>query len=173
VPGWIRLGRTHSAIDLRVGCEPGGAGALRGSPKPVITQSCGHGRLSSRTFWGARRRQGPGSSPGRSHRLDLDGWLVRAKPDTITSEGPAASGRPLGESYNLNRFAPNTSLGPGPLCAIDTCLLMGGTFMSFHHSIGRFRMELEAVIRCTHRPFTRVRGRASGCRSSAACKRQR
>ena len=92
VPGWIRPGRTHSAIDLRVGCEPRGAGAHRGNPKPVITQSLGHGRLSSRTFWGAGRRQGPRSSPRRSHRLDLDGWLVRSTTDTKKHEGPAAEG---------------------------------------------------------------------------------
>ena len=35
--------------------------------------------IGSRTFWGAGRRQGPGTSYGEPHRLDPDGWLVRSQ----------------------------------------------------------------------------------------------
>ncbi|KKL68663.1 hypothetical protein LCGC14_2122740 [marine sediment metagenome] len=96
VPGWTCPGPLHLVIHPRVGREPRDAGALRGSPKPVIFQSNGHGRLSSRAFWGARRRQGPRISYGDPHRLDPDGWLVRSQTDTKSqtdtnmNESPAA-----------------------------------------------------------------------------------
>jgi hypothetical protein len=90
VPGWTCTGPTHPAIDPRVGREPGGAGTLRGSPKPVVPQSCGHGRLSSRTLWGERRRQRPGSFSERSPRLDPDEWLVRPQADTYFYDSPAS-----------------------------------------------------------------------------------
>ena len=88
--GWTCPGPFHLVIEPRVGREPRDAGALRGSPKPVIFQSSGHGRLSSRTFWGAGRRQGPRISYGDPHRLDPDGWLERYQTDTNTNESPAA-----------------------------------------------------------------------------------
>ena len=90
LPEWTCPGPTRPTISLRVGRESGGVGALVGSPKPVHSQSVGHGRLSSRTFWGATWRQGPGSFVGRSLRLDPDGWLVRSEIDTSSNEGPAA-----------------------------------------------------------------------------------
>ena len=88
--GWTRPGPFHPVIDPRVGREPGCVGAPCGSPKPVISQLNGHGRLSSRTFWGAGRRQGPRISYGDSHRLEPDGWLERYRTDSNTNESPAA-----------------------------------------------------------------------------------
>jgi hypothetical protein len=87
---WICPGPFHPVIHPRVGREPRGDGALRGSPKLVSFQVCGRGRLSSRTFWGAGRRQGPRISYGDPHRLDPDGWLVRSETDTVLNESPAA-----------------------------------------------------------------------------------
>jgi len=87
---WTCPGPFHPVIHPRVGREPRGDGALRGSPKLVSFQVCGRGRLSSRTFWGAGRRQGPRISYGDPHRLDPDGWLVRPETDTVLYESPAA-----------------------------------------------------------------------------------
>ena len=87
---WTWPDATHLAIDLRVGREPRGDGALRGSPKPVTFQVYGRGRLSSRTFWGAGRRQGQRTSYGDPYRLDPYGWLVRSQTDTLFNESPAA-----------------------------------------------------------------------------------
>ena len=92
LPEWTYPGPICPTISLRVDREPQGVGALVGSPKPVISQSVGHGRLSSRTFWGVKWRQGPGSFIGRSLRLDPDGWLVRSEIDTYSNESPAAEG---------------------------------------------------------------------------------
>jgi len=80
---WTCLGANHLAIDPRVGREPRGDGVRMDSPKTVSFQFCGRGRLSSRTFWGATRRQGQRTSYGDPHRLDPDGWLVRSETDTI------------------------------------------------------------------------------------------
>ena len=87
---WIRPDHYHPAIICASVVSQSGDGALRGSPQRVTTQTRGHGRLSSRTFWGATRRQGLGSSHRRSHRLDPDGWLVRFHIDTEIIESPAA-----------------------------------------------------------------------------------
>ena len=87
---WTWPDATPLAIDLRVGREPTGDGILRDSPKPVKLQLHGRGRLSSRTFWGATRRQGQRTSYGDPRRLDPDGWLVRSGTDTFFNESPAA-----------------------------------------------------------------------------------
>ena len=78
---WICPGANHPAINLRVGREPRGDGVQMDSPKTVKSHPCGRGRQSSRTFWGATRRQGQGNSYGDPHRLDPDGWLVRSQTD--------------------------------------------------------------------------------------------
>jgi len=126
-PGWTCPGPLHPVIYPRVGREPGGDGTLRGSPKPVTFQSRGHGRLSSRAFWGARRRQGPRTSYGDPHRLDPDGWLVRSQTDTFSNESPAAEkGRQVKFKIIESGFGGS---GPhlGSCCPLDTRLLMGGT----------------------------------------------
>ena len=80
----------HLAIKLRVDREPRGDGVRKDSPKTVKLLLHGLGRLSSRTFWGAGRRQGQRISYGDPHRLDPDGWLVRSQTDTLFNESPAA-----------------------------------------------------------------------------------
>jgi len=87
---WTCLGANHPAIDLCVGREPRGDGVRKDSPETVKFHLCGRGRLSSRTFWGVTRRQGPRISYGDPHRLDPDGWLVRSQTDTTINESPAA-----------------------------------------------------------------------------------
>ena len=87
---WIRPGHFHPAIICASVVSQFGDGALRGSPQRVTTQPRGHGRLSSRTFWGASWRQGQRVSSRNPHRLDPDGWLVRFHIDTEVNESPAA-----------------------------------------------------------------------------------
>ena len=88
---WTCSGADHPAINPRVGREPRGAGVQTDSPKTVKFHLCGHGRLSSRTFWGTFVRcQGPRISYGDPHRLDPDGWLVRSQTDIVLNESPAA-----------------------------------------------------------------------------------
>jgi hypothetical protein len=128
VPEWTRPGPTCRWSELRVDREPARDGALWGSPQPEPLTS-GRGRLSPRTLWGAARRQGPGSSPRGSTRLDLDGWLVRFDTDTCPSERPAAHHRPTDKILALGppprwRSSPR----PGKTHPLDTSLLMGGTF---------------------------------------------
>jgi len=97
---WIRPGRLHPVITCASVVSQYGDGALTSSPQRVKTQMRGHDRLSSRTFWGAEQRQGPGSSNRRSQSLDPDGWLVRFHTDTKINESPAAWLRPQGETKN-------------------------------------------------------------------------
>ena len=87
---WTCSGAIHPVIDLRVVREPRGDGVRMDSPKTVKFHLCGHGRLSSRTFWGAKWCQGPRTSYGDPHRLDPDGWLVRSQTETLLNESPAA-----------------------------------------------------------------------------------
>ena len=127
VPEWTRPGPLCRWIELRVGREPASDGALRGSPQPE-SLTCGHGRLSPRTLWGAARRQGPGSPPRGIQRLDLDGWLVRSETDTCGNDSPAAQNRPTHmtppHAQPIRRRSRRRKAKPRPL---DTRLLMGGT----------------------------------------------
>jgi len=126
---WIRPGRFSPVITRASVVSQYGDGALTSSPQRVTTQMRGHDWLSSRTFWGAERRQGPGSSNRRPHSLDPDGWLVRFHTDTTINESPAAWRRPQGETSNLPPRPRPGGLGPrlAPPCLLDTRLLMGGT----------------------------------------------
>jgi hypothetical protein len=128
VPEWTRPGPRCRWIELRVGREPASDGALRGSPQPE-SLTCGHGRLSPRTLWGAGRRQGPGSSPRGFQCLDLDGWLVRSETDTCGNDSPAAQHTPTHETPPHAQPTRGLSrLRKGKPHPLDTRLLMGGTF---------------------------------------------
>ena len=149
---WTCPDRCRPSIDLRVDREPRDDGALVGSPQYVLLLLHGHGRLSSRTLWGAIMRQGPGSSSGRSHRLDPDGCLVRAMPDTNLHESPAAQGRPKGEKKsNQRRLEDEMSSRSGKLRAVDESLLMG--------VIGRRSFDLQPG---GWNPQSSIRGLKSG-----------
>lgn len=126
---WTRPGSTHLAICPRVGCEPRGDGVQSDSPTLVHFQSCGHSRLSSRTFWGVIRRQGQGISHRDPHRLDPDGWLVRSEIDTKSNESPAAQ-NDRKVNNQLSRQTSGSDSAPGKLSLLDTRLLMGGTHPS-------------------------------------------
>jgi hypothetical protein len=146
VPEWTRPGPTCRWSELRVDREPARDGALWGSPQPEPLTS-GRGRLSPRTLWGAARRQGPGSSPRGSTRLDLDGWLVRFDTDTCPSERPAAHHRPTDKILALGppprwRSSPR----PGKTHPLDTSLLMGGTIIwNFHNHFYSAQVEVPGL----------------------------
>jgi hypothetical protein len=128
VPEWTRPGPPCRWIELRADREPARDGAPWGSPQPEPL-TCGRGRLSLCTLWGAARRQGPGAPPRGLQRLDPDGWLVRFDTDTCSNERPAAHHRPtdtlLAPSPPPRR---RSSPRPGKTHPLDTSLLMGGTF---------------------------------------------
>ncbi len=128
---WTCLGAHHLAIRLRVDREPKGDGVRKDSPKTVTSQLHGHGRLSSRTFWGAMRRQGQRNSNRDPHRLDPDGWLVRSETDTLFNESPAAEKGRQVKSKTIKPRSGSSGPHPGSCCPLDTRLLMGGTQVCF------------------------------------------
>jgi hypothetical protein len=124
---WTCPGAHHLEIRLRVGREPRGDGVPIDSPKTVTSLLFGLGRLSSRTFWGAGRRQGQRNSSRDPHRLDPDGWLVRYQTDTKFIESPAAKkGRQMNSIRTKHHRVASTPRS-GSRCPLDTRLLMGGT----------------------------------------------
>jgi hypothetical protein len=136
----------YLAIGLRVGREPRGDGVRKDSPKTVTSQLHGRGRLSSRTFWGATRRQGQRDSLENPHRLDPDGWLVRSQTDISINESPAAR-RGLPDAIkNDQSTTRQLRLRMESCCPLDTRLLMGGT----HQSSGKRR---RASISCQRGSF--------------------
>jgi len=137
MPDWTLLGFACREVEPCVGREPSSAGALRGSHIPVPSSS-GHDRLSSRTFWGAGRLQGPGRplTFGREpQRLDPDGWLARSRTHAKPIESPAARVTAPGGPYRLLSPSPNARGSVlAKLCPLDKRLLMGGTY---RHQAGR------------------------------------
>lgn len=127
---WTLPGFARREIEPCVGHEPRIAGAPRGSHKPVSLQTRGRGRQSQRTFWGAGRRQGPGTTPAclrEPQRLDPDGWLVRIQSDAYSIESPAARQTSPGTVLKPRTPSPNAR-GPelGNARPLDMRLLMGG-----------------------------------------------
>ena len=144
VPEWTRPGPVCRWLELRVDREPASDGALRGSPQPEPL-TCGHGRLSLRTLWGARWRQGPGSSPRGFQRLDPDGWLVRSETDTCRNDSPAAQDRPTHTTSNHTlRIRRRSRLRKGKTRPLDTSLLMGGTHP--HHSSHTIHLGRQSIL---------------------------
>ena len=131
MPEWTLPGLGHRGSDPCVDREPGGVGAHRGSHEPVRLLIHGRGRLSSRTFWGAGRLQGPGKPLAitrETQRLDPDGWLVRTSSETDLIESPAALETSPGDLKQRSpvRRARLPRMWES-LCPLDTRLLMGGT----------------------------------------------
>ena len=150
VPEWTRPGPVCRWLELRVDREPASDGALRGSPQPEPL-TCGHGRLSLRTLWGACWRQGPGSSPRGFQRLDPDGWLVRSETDTCRNDSPAAQDRPTHTTSNHTlRIRRRSRLRKGKTRPLDTSLLMGGESAGLRVCVGENEKDGEMVIPGTY-----------------------